>query len=201
MIVVVVVLGMHGPGARIRVAKAEVEAAQASLPPRISPATARRISVATVVAGLGLTAYLWQHSRGLEEGHGRFETQLAGFGMGVATLSLGPAVGLMIGGAYRRGATGALGRPLLALTGATGVAVGSLVTAWGCFEAKECTGAKVAGGVMVGASVAMIAGSLVWGVVDLVVTPGILRHRQARTVGVVPMLGADRVGLAISFTN
>lgn len=177
--------------------------------PNVEPETARWIALGTTAAGLGLTAYLWQHAGELPEDNGRAEMQLASIGTGLFTVGLGPASGLLVAGERRRAVTGALTRPLLVGGGALAVGMGAFITMWGCFETNDCTGAKVTGGIFAGAGVAMAAGGIAWAAYEVWTTPAILRrrmpareHRRAPArAAVAPLLGGDRIGLAIAIVH
>lgn len=169
--------------------------------PRVSPTTARWISIATTTAGLGLSAYLWHHAGALPADNGRSEMQLTSIGTGLATIGLGPASGLLVAGEGRRAIVGSLGRPALVTAGALGAGVGAFVIAWGCFETNDCTGAKVGGGIMLGAGALMAAGGIAWSIYDIWDTPRILRRRMPRQAAIVPLVGGDRVGLALALVE
>jgi hypothetical protein len=184
----------------------------APIEPRVEPETARWISLGTTAAGLGLTAYLWHHAAGLDEGYGRAETQLASIGTGLAAIALGPASGLFVAGEYRRSVGGALARPSLVAAGGLGIGVGAFVLMWGCFETNDCADAKIAGGVFMGLGALAGAGGLAWAAYDIWDTPRILRRRMPRrgtaaaaamgtTTTVAPLLGGDRIGLALTIVR
>ncbi len=169
--------------------------------PRVSPTTARWISVATTTAGIGLTAFLWHHARELPEDNGRTEMQLYSIGTGLLTVGLGPAMGLIVAGEGRRATAGALTRPALVAIGALGAGVGGLVIGWGCFETNDCTGAKITGGIMLGAGALVAAGGVAWGIYDVWDTPRILRRRMPPQTVLTPLFGDDRVGLALTVVH
>jgi hypothetical protein len=169
--------------------------------PRIDPATARWVSLATTAAGLGLSAYLWHHADDLPEDNGRTEMQLTSIGTGLATIGIGPAAGLLAAGEYRRSVSGALARPLLIGGGAITVGVGAFIVLWGCFETNDCAGAKVGGGMLGGAGVLMAAGGIAWAAYDIWDTPHVLRRRMPKHTALVPVVGSDRVGVALTITH
>ena len=171
------------------------------LEPRVSPTTARWISLATTVAGLGLTGYLWVHADGLEEGHGRAEMQLTSIGTGLLTIGVGPASGLLVAGEYRRGVGGALTRPLMVGTGGLAIGMGAFIVMWGCFETNDCTGAKVGGGIVAGAGGALALAGVAWGAYDIWKTPAILGKRMQRRSTLAPLVGSDRIGVALTIVH
>jgi hypothetical protein len=175
--------------------------ADRDLEPRVSPQTAQWISIATTAAGLGASGYMWLRADGLEEGHGRAELQLASLGTGLLTMGIGPASGLIVAGEYRRGATGALTRPLLIGGGTVVVGMGAFVMMWGCFETSDCPGAKVAGGIMAGIGGAAAVGGIGWAIYDIWDTPRVLERRRRQAPVLAPIVGGDRVGLALTFAN
>jgi hypothetical protein len=177
--------------------------------PRVEPETARWISLGTTAAGLGMTAYLWHHADGLEEGYGRAETQLLGIGTGLATIALAPASGLLVAGEYRRSVGGALARPSLVAAGGLAIGMGAFVGMWGCFETNDCAGAKITAGVFMGLGALAGASGLAWAAYDIWDTPRILRRRMPRrggaagrtTTAVAPLLGSDRLGVALTIVR
>jgi hypothetical protein len=172
-----------------------------SFEPRVSPTTARWISITTTAAGLSFSGYLWLRANRLEDGDGRAELQLASLGTGLVTIGVGPASGLLVAGEYRRGVSGAVARPLLLGSGALGIGLGAFIMMWGCFETNDCTNAKIGGGVVAGVGGALAAGGLVWGAYDIWDTPRILRKRMPSRTTVAPLVGGDRVGLALTIVQ
>ncbi len=168
---------------------------------RVSPKTAQWISIGTTAAGLGLSAYLWHRAGGLEEGHGRAELQLASIGTGLLTTGIGPGSGLIVAGDYRRGVSGALARPLLVGGGVVTVGLGAFVMMWGCFETNDCTSAKATGGILAGLGGAVAVGGIAWGIYDIWDTPRILERRRAKRAMLAPLVGGDRVGVALTIVN
>jgi hypothetical protein len=167
----------------------------------VSPSTARWISIATTTAGLGLSGYMWHRADGLEEGHGRAELQLASIGTGLFTIGVGPASGLIVAGEYRRSVGGAIARPLLVGSGAVAIGLGAFIVMWGCFETNDCTGAKIGGGIVGGVGAAAAIGGLAWGAYDIWDTPRILRKRMAKRTVLAPLIGADRIGVALTIVD
>ena len=169
--------------------------------PRVSPTTARWISIATTVGGLGLSAYLWHHAGELGPEHGEAEMQLASIGTGLITLGIGPASGLVVAGEYRRGVTGALTRPFVIAAGGLGMGMGAFVVMQGRFETNDCTGAKIGGGALFGASALVAAAGIGWGIYDIWDTPRILKRRMPTGAVVAPLVGDDRIGISLAFTR
>ncbi len=169
--------------------------------PRVSPETARWISIATTAAGIGTTAYLWHHAGELPEDNGRAEMHLYAIGSGLATIGVGPAAGLLVAGEYRRGVSGAIARPLLFGAGGLAAGAGAFVLGWGCFETNDCTGAKVGGGIFLGAGALIAAGGLAWGIYDIWDTPRVLRRRMPARTAITPLVGGDRIGLALTIVD
>lgn len=194
IILVLLVLFLGGASAAHADRPSEIEL-------RVSPETARWISIGTTAAGLGLSGYLWVRADGLEEGHGRAELQLASIGTGLVTMGLGPGSGLIVAGEYRRGVTGAIMRPLLIGGGVVTIGMGAFVMMWGCFETNDCTGAKVTGGILAGFGGAAAVGGIGWGIYDIWDTPRILEKRRAKTPMIAPLVGGGRVGLALTIVH
>lgn len=169
--------------------------------PRVEPTTARWISLATTTAGLGLSGYLWLRSDGLEDGHGRAELRLASVGTGLAAIGIGPASGLIVAGEYRRGVTGAITRPIVIGSGALLIGMGAFIGMAGCFETSDCPGTKVGVGVLVGLGGAVALGGIGWGLYDIWDTPHILEKRRRPRTTVAPMVGSDRIGVALTIVD
>lgn len=167
--------------------------------PRVSPATARWISLATTAAGLSLSGYLWVRADGREEGHGRAELQLASIGTGLVTLGIGPASGLIVAGEYRRGVTGALTRPLMIGGGVVAIGMGAFIMMWGCFETDDCRAERITGSAVAGVGGALAVAGIAWGAYDIWDTPRILRKRMPKRMALAPLVGTDRIGIALTF--
>jgi hypothetical protein len=169
--------------------------------PRVSPTTARWISIATTAGGLGLSAYLWHHASELGPERGEAEMQLASIGTGLLAMSIGPASGLVVAGEYRRSVTGALTRPLVIASGGLTMGLGAFIVMQGCFETDDCTGAKVGGYAAIGAGALIVAAGIGWGIYDIWDTPQILEKRRPLRPVIAPLVGDDRIGIALAFTR
>ncbi len=192
-VIVSVVLGL-GLGLVARVASGEPAAPSAAL----DPDTAQLISIGVTAAGLGYSAYLWQHGTTLEEGHGRAEHQLYSLATATLTIGAGPMSGLLLGGERKRAIVGGVARPALLVVGGLGAVTGALVVGFGCFETDDCAAAKVTGGIMMGAGAATGAAAIAWAAHDLWRTPRLLRAHRRTRVQLTPLVGRDRVGLAVT---
>ncbi|MEJ7596828.1 MAG: hypothetical protein WKG01_02860 [Kofleriaceae bacterium] len=158
----------------------------------IEPRTAQLISIGTTLAGVATTVYVSQRDTG--------EPELHAAGVGLATISIGPAIGLLAAGEWKRGIAGALARPGLVVLGTASIAAGALVIGFGCGETGDCALPKGVGGFMIGGGALLGAGALAWGIYDLWQTPALARRRGARVL-VVPQLGTDRAGVGLSLIH
>ena len=112
---------------------------------------------------------------------------------------------LQLGTLFLLGATLSQGAIIVSL-------VGAFVMMWGCFETNDCADAKITGGVVMGLGALAGAGGLAWAAYDIWDTPRILRRRMPRrgaaavaaartTTAVAPLLGGDRIGLALTIVR
>ncbi|MBL8619658.1 MAG: hypothetical protein JNK64_00110 [Myxococcales bacterium] len=173
-------------------------AARADDEPAVAPDQAQAIGLAATAAGLMSGAYLWQTADGLPADDGRDERRMLAAGVATLTLGVGPMAGLWAGGARRRAVLGGATRPAMIVVGGLGAVTGALVLGFGCGETRDCRGAQVAGGALIGAGALLGAGAVAWAAWDLLATPALVARRRGARIGVAPVIGGDRVGLAVT---
>lgn len=167
----------------------------------VAPETAQAIGLGVTAAGLVAGAYLWSSADRLPADDGRDERKLAAAAAATLTLGVGPMTGLLAGGARRRALVGGVARPAMIVVGGLGVVTGALVIGFGCNETDACAGARATGGVMIGAGALLGVAAVAWTAWDLWETPGLVRRRRAGRVQVAPIVGRDRVGLALTLAR
>lgn len=173
-------------------------AARADDQPAVAPEQAQAIGLAVTAAGLMSSAYLWQSAAGLPADDGRDERRMLAAGVATLTLGVGPMAGLWIGGARRRAVLGGATRPAMIALGGLGAVTGALVIGFGCFETSDCRAAQVTGGALIGAGALLGAGAVAWAAWDLLATPSLVARRRGARLGLAPVIGGDRVGVALT---